>query len=238
MMDSIGHPRSSAIYLLMMFVAVALTGCATIESQPALDEANVMVPTTGTRGEICCAMANGIPRQETLVQTAVGLLGRNRVEVGGRHYTPDCSGLVRGVYATQRVDLYDGLGELDGGNGVGRIFTHVVEHGRIHYGPTVHSGDLVFFHNTWDFNRDGLPNDPLTHVGVVEKVERDGTVIFVSWVSAGVERYRMNLRRPDMHKTADGRVLNDYMRRKGSGDHQATRYLTGQLFAAFGTVLR
>ena len=224
--------------LLTVFVAVALTGCATIGRQSAQDEVNVMVPTTGTRGEICCAMANGVPRQGAVVQTAVGLLGRNRVEVGGRLYTPDCSGLVRGVYATQLVDLYGGLGELDGGNGVGRIYTHVVEHGRIHYGPTVHPGDLVFFHNTWDFNRDGLPNDPLTHVGVVEKVERDGTVIFVSWVSAGVERYRMNLQKPDLYKTTDGRVLNDYMRRKSSGDHQATRYLTGQLFAAFGTVLR
>ncbi|MBH0176910.1 MAG: hypothetical protein HP491_03380 [Nitrospira sp.] len=238
MTDFVSHPRFSTIYLLVMFVTVALTGCATIGRQLAQNEIDVMVPTTGTRGEICCAMANGIPRQVALAQTAVGLLGRNRVEVGGRSYTPDCSGLVRGLYATQRVDLYDGLGELDGGNGVGRIYTHVVEHGRIHYGPTVHPGDLVFFHNTWDFNRDGLPNDPLTHVGVVEKVERDGTVLFVSWVSAGVERYRMNLRQPDMHKTADGRVINDYMRRRGSGDHQVTRYLTGQLFAAFGTVLR
>ena len=187
---------------------------------------------------MCCAMANGLAKQEALARTAVGFLGRSRVEVKGRRYTSDCSGLVRGVYATQRVDLYDGLGELDGGNGVGRIFTHVVEHGRIHYGPTVHPGDLVFFHNTWDFNRDGLPNDPLTHVGVVEKVEQDGTVTFVSWVSAGVERYRMNLRQPDVHKTANGRILNDYMRRKGPGDPPVMRYLTGQLFAAFGTVLR
>jgi hypothetical protein len=223
---------------LAVLVAVALQGCSATAFQSAQDEADVIALTTGTRGEICCAMANGVPKQGALVQTAVGLLGRNRVEVGGRYYTPDCSGLVRGVYASQRVDLYDGLGELDGGNGVGRIFTHVVQQGRIHYGPTVHPGDLVFFHNTWDFNRDGLPNDPLTHVGVVEKVERDGTVIFVSWVSAGVERYRMNLRQPDAHKTTDGRVINDYMRRKSSGDHQATRYLTGQLFAAFGTVLR
>jgi hypothetical protein len=238
MMDFVGHSRSPAIYLLVVFLAGVLQSCIMAGRQPAQEEANVMVPTTGTRGEICCAMANGVPRQGALVQTAVGLLGRNRVEVGGRHYSQDCSGLVRGVYATQRVDLYDGLGELDGGNGVGRIFTHAVQHGRIHYGPTVHPGDLVFFHNTWDFNRDGLPNDPLTHVGVVEKVERDGTVIFVSWVSAGVERYRMNLRQPDTHKTTDGRVINDYMRRKSSGDHQATRYLTGQLFAAFGTVLR
>ena len=238
MRDFVRHPRSPAIYLLIMSVAVALTGCATIGHQPAPDEANVMVPTTGTRGAICCAMAKGMPRQEALVQTAIRLLGRSRVEVGGRHYTPDCSGLVRGVYATQLVDLYDGLGELDGGNGVGRIYTHAVQQGRIHYGPTVHPGDLVFFHNTWDFNRDGFPNDPLTHVGVVEQVERDGTVVFVSWVSAGIERYRMNLRRPDIHKTAGGRVINDYIRRKGLGDHHATRYLTGQLFAAFGTVLQ
>jgi hypothetical protein len=48
----------------------------------------------------------------------------------------------------------------------------------------------------------------------------------------------MNLRQPGLHKTADGRVINDYMRRKEQGDHQATRYLTGQLFAAFGTVLQ
>lgn len=206
--------------------------------QPVQEEVSMMTLTTGPRGVVCCVLVNGESKQTALAQTAGGLVGRSRIEVGGRRYGSDCSGLVRGVYASQRVDLHDGLGELDGGNGVGRIYTHVVEHGRIHYGPTVHPGDLVFFHNTWDFNRDGLPNDPLTHVGIVETVERDGTVIFVSWVSAGVERYRMNLRHPGIHKTAEGRVLNDHMRRKGAGDPEATRYLTGQLFAAFGTVLQ
>ena len=194
--------------------------------------------TTGPRGSACCVLGQGKSGQTALAKTAVGLIGRYRIEIGGQRYASDCSGLVRGVYATQHVDLYDGLGELDGGNGVGRMYTHVVEHGRIHYGPKVHPGDLVFFHNTWDFNRDGLPNDPLTHVGIVETVERDGTVIFLSWVSAGVERYRMNLRQPGIHKTPEGRVLNDHIRRKGPSDSQTTQYLTGQLFAAFGTVLR
>jgi hypothetical protein len=221
--------------LLAIVLAAALHACAT---NNASDLNGLTVLTTGTRGEICCAMANGVSSQEALAKAAVGLLGRSQIEVGKRRYTPDCSGLVRGVYATQNVDLYGGLGELDGGNGVGRIYTHVVQHGRIHYGPTVHPGDLVFFHNTWDFNMDGRPNDPLTHVGVVERVESDGTVLFVSWVSAGIERYRMNLQTPDTHKSADGRVLNDYMRRKGLGDPKATRYLTGQLFAAFGTLLQ
>ena len=238
-MASPGALSRTTLILLASLLAAALQACVTTDGrQPGLsNEPDVMVPTTGTRGEICCSMADRIPVQEALAQAAVGLLGRSRIEVGSRQFTSDCSGLARGVYVTQRIDLYSSLGELDGGNGVGRIYTHVMQHGRIHYGPTVHPGDLVFFHNTWDFNRDGFPNDPLTHVGVVERVELDGTVVFVSWVSAGAERYRMNLQEPDTHKTADGRVLNDFMRRKGLGDPKATRYLTGQLFAAFGTIL-
>jgi probable lipoprotein NlpC len=234
MMSSSDGRHFFAIGLLALLVS-GTVGCAGIGHQSAQDERRV-IPTMGTRGTHCCAMAKAVPTQTALAKTAVRFVGRSRVEVGGRHYTPDCSGFVRGVYASQRVDLYGGLGELDGGNGVGRIFTHVVQHGRIHYGPTVHPGDLVFFHNTWDFNRDGLPNDPLTHVGVVETVDLDGTVMFVSSVSGGIERYRMNLKHPDTHKAADGRVLNDFLRRKHIGDTPGTYYLAGRLFAAFGTL--
>jgi probable lipoprotein NlpC len=234
-MNSADNRYSYASGLVALLVAGMLSGCATTGRQSLQGQAD-MAPTMGTRGTHCCAMAKGIPRQTALAKTAVRFVGQSRVQVGGQNYAPDCSGFVRGVYATQRVDLYGGLGELDGGNGVGRIFTHVVQHGRIHYGPTVHPGDLVFFHNTWDFNHDGLPNDPLTHVGVVEKVDLDGTVVFVSSVSAGIERYRMNLKHPDTHKAADGRVLNDFLRRKHFSDHPGTYYLTGRLFAAFGTL--
>ena len=235
MMSSADHNDLFMIGLLLLLVSGVTSGCATTGRQPLPDETSV-IPTMGTRGAHCCAMAKAVPRQAALAKTAVRFVGQSRIQVDGRNYTPDCSGFVRGVYASQLVDLYGGLGELDGGNGVGRIFTHVVEHGRIHYGPTVHPGDLVFFHNTWDFNRDGLPNDPLTHVGVVEKVDLDGTVVFVSSVSAGIDRYRMNLRHPDTHKSADGRILNDFLRRKHLGDSQGTYYLAGRLFAAFGTL--
>jgi hypothetical protein len=66
-------------------------------------------------------------------------------------------------------------------------------------------------------------------------VERDGTVVFISRVSSAIERYRMNLRVPNAVRSADGRILNDYLRRKKTGDPRATGYLTGQLFAGFGT---
>jgi hypothetical protein len=115
------------------------------------------------------------------------------------------------------------------------IYEHVRDQGRVHAGPVVHPGDLVFFDNTWDYNGDGKANDPLTHVGIVERVEFDGTIVFISRVSEAIERYRMNLARPHIHQTGDGRILNDYMRRKRSSDGDGTRYLTGELFAAFGT---
>ncbi|MGC3973733.1 MAG: hypothetical protein QM771_05025 [Nitrospira sp.] len=93
----------------------------------------------------------------------------------------------------------------------------------------------MFFDNTWDFNGDGLVNDPLTHVGIVEQVEPDGTIVFISRVAGAIERYRMNVAHPHIHRTADGRLLNDYMRRKHWRDGEHTAYLTGELFAAFGT---
>jgi probable lipoprotein NlpC len=231
-------------YLLAILLAALLQGCAmddrAMGPRPDTRSGGIRdgaVLMNRMRGQPCCEKGPATVRQQALAQVAVGFLGRSRIEVNGRLFPFDCSGLARAVYAAQGIDLYDGLGELDAGNGVGRIYGHVLRLGRIHYGPTVHPGDLVFFHNTWDFNRDGSFNDPLTHVGVVETVEPDGTVLFVSQVSAGIERYRMNLRSPDRHRASDGRVLNDYLRRKGFGDSDGIPYLTGQLFAAFGTVI-
>ena len=207
------------------------------DGAPVIELTDGIVPVGRVYGRTCCALGEGTPRQEALARAAIRLLGRSRIEVNGRRFTSDCVGLARGVYVSQDIDLYDGLEEPPRGfNGVRFIHQYVKQHGWLHYGPTVHAGDLVFFHNTWDFNRDGRFNDPLTHVGVVERIEDNGTIVLVSRVSEGVQRYRMNLREPDTHRAPDGRILNDFMRRKGFRDPHAAQYLTGQLFAAFGTL--
>ena len=69
----------------------------------------------------------------------------------------------------------------------------------------------------------------------IERVESDGTIVFISRVAEAIERYRMNLAHPHVHRTPDGRILNDYMRRKRWSDDKGTLYLTGELFASFGT---
>ena len=158
----------------------------------------------------CCRTTQAELRKRAIVQTAVNLVGAKTIESQGRRISYDCAGVTRAIYLAHGIDLFEG-------------------------GPVVQAGDLVFFDNTWDYNGDGLVNDPLTHVGIVERVESNGTIVFISRVAGAIERYRMNVAHPHIHRTADGRLLNDYMRRKHWRDGEQTPYLTGELFAAFGT---
>jgi hypothetical protein len=183
----------------------------------------------------CCRPARPAAKQGALVRTAAGLVGADTIEFNGRRIAYDCAGVTRAIYLAHGIDLYEGPAAARNVNGVRLIYAHVEKRGRIHRGPVVHPGDLVFFDDTWDYNGDGRDNDPLTHVGIVERVEPDGTIVFISRVAKAIERYRMNLAQPHVHRAADGRILNDYMRRKRSSDSKSTRYLTGELFAAFGT---
>jgi hypothetical protein len=184
----------------------------------------------------CCRSQPGTQKQQAIAHTASRLVGARTIQTGNRFITYDCAGVTRAIYLSQGIDLYEGGEQKAHANGVRIIYEHVRAYGRLHHGPTVRPGDLVFFDNTWDVNQDGILNDSLTHVGIVEAVEQNGTVVFISRVSNAIERYRMNLREPNAIRTADGRLLNDYLRRKKSGDPSATGYLTGQLFAGFGTL--
>jgi len=183
----------------------------------------------------CCRATQADSRQQAIVRTAANLVGATTIESQGRRLSYDCAGVTRAIYLAHGIDLYSEGAAGGQTNGVGLIYNHVRKQGRLHRGPLVHPGDLVFFDNTWDFNGDGLVNDPLTHVGIVEQVEQDGTVVFISRVAGAIERYRMNVAHPHVHRTAGGRLLNDYMRRKHWRDGAQTAYLTGELFAAFGT---
>lgn len=182
----------------------------------------------------CCQSVDAVSRRAAIVRTAAKLVGARTIELNGRRIAYDCAGVTRAIFLEHGIDLYSGANNPKA-NGVRLIHTHMRQHGRFHRGPAVHPGDLVFFDNTWDYNNDGEMNDPLTHVGIVERQESDGTIVFISRVAGAIERYRMNIALPHVHKTAEGRLLNDYIRRKEIGDPADTGHLTGELFAVFGT---
>jgi hypothetical protein len=221
--------------LVAGLVAALLYGCASGEPARVTSRTHVSAaPAVPARPRDCCVVAAATPSQAAIGRTAAAFVGAPRIEAAGRRLRFDCSGLARGVYLTHGVDLFDGIETDDTANGVRLIYRHVSRYGRIHDGPDPRPGDLVFFHNTLDRDGDGRANDLFTHVGIVERVEADGTVLFVSHVSRGIERYRMNLAAPSRRLADDGRVLNDYMRRRRPSDPSPTRYLTGELFAGFG----
>ena len=134
------------------------------------------------------------------LRVARNMLGNTRVRVGGRSYRSDCSGYVTAVFEEAGLSLIPAQPEGESGTEI--LYNAVRDRGGLHR-RRPDPGDLVFFHDTWDRNRNGRLDDRFTHVGVVERVEADGTVVFLHYVSGAVKRYRMNLDRSDVHRDPD-----------------------------------
>lgn len=111
------------------------------------------------------------------------------------------------------------------------------EEGQTHRRKRPDIGDLAFFDNTYDRNRDGRVNDELTHVAIVLDVDDDGTILLAhGGTSAGRSELRMNLLHPSDHRADDGTVRNDYLRRRRSNDRAGTPHLAGEMWRGFATL--
>jgi hypothetical protein len=157
-------------------------------------------------------------------------VGKGPIVVNGERFRMDCSGVARGIYARAGHKL--GTVEVAGATNDTRVLFEMVRRTgslrRHHPLP----GDLAFFDDTWDQNGNGLRDDPLSHVAVVEKVEDDGTVLLVHRVGKSIVRARMNLDFPLDRHDKSGRTLNHYLRTAQGGEPAKT---TAELFVAFGS---
>jgi cell wall-associated NlpC family hydrolase len=162
---------------------------------------------------------------------AASSLGGQPIIVGGVRYRFDCSGVASGIYAKAGFPL--GSDAIDGGGlDVRRLYELVKATGSLRKSDPL-PGDLVFFDDTYDYNGNGQLDDPLSHVGVVERVVDDGTVIFVHRIGQQVVRARLNLRFPARRHDDKRQPLNHYLR-SASGAWPAKT--TGELFVAFGSL--
>lgn len=142
-----------------------------------------------------------------------------------RDLPDDCTGFVRLVFEQVDIELMNHGQPKD--NGVTAMWRGAKRSGAL-VKRAMRPGDLVFFLETYDRNRDGRRNDGLTHVGIVEEILADGTVVFLHRAGQGVSRSRFHPRAPTVRHTNDGRVLNDYLRAK-SRKYRA--YTAGELWA-------
>jgi hypothetical protein len=157
-------------------------------------------------------------------------VGLSSLKTVSKTVNDDCSGLTQLAFRQKDLSLFPER-TFPGESGVAAIHRKASALGALREQPR--TGDLVFFRETHDRNRDGKRNDGLTHIGVVERVGRDGTVTFVHRAGNGVKRAKLNLRNPHLRKDTRGRVLNDYLRRP---DGISEIRLTGQLVAGFAKV--
>ena len=214
------------------------TGAASVESVTRalgdMMDAARLVSATSTR--VLLLGVGGPPSRlaALIVERAVQLVGVKHLGRVDRGVPDDCSGLVRLAYQKAGIDLVS-HGFLEGENAVSAIYRRAQGQGALHL-RRPRPGELVFFRETYDRNRDGLRNDGMTHIGVVESVEPEGTVTFIHRGGKGIARSRMNLLFPRTHRIgAGGPVLNDYLRAASRGQRA---WLTGELFVGFASPVR
>jgi probable lipoprotein NlpC len=176
--------------------------------------------------------------QARLGARAASLVGHTGgFEAHGERFNRDCTGFIQAVDALEGVPLRALMREAAPGerSGVAAAHRTMQRFGKVFGGGGAWPapGDLVFWHDTYDRNRNGKADDRFTHVGVVEYVV-DGTVVFLHRGSSGVARGVMTPARPN-ERAADGVVVNTPLR-AANPRLRGTPALAGALFAGYGRI--
>jgi hypothetical protein len=171
--------------------------------------------------------------RQAIVEQASALWGTSDLRPLGPGFKNDCSGFIQGLFGMsgykiqyRHVRRNRSLSES--------LYLTLRDKGLTFNEGYPNIGDLAFFWNTVPSDRNA---EGITHVALVEKVDEDGTVHLLHYVSGRVSRLRMNLRHPRERADHSGRIINDYLRRSESGWPRRD-FLAGNLFAAYGDLYR
>ncbi|MGC8765071.1 MAG: NlpC/P60 family protein [Brevinematia bacterium] len=176
---------------------------------------------------------------ERIVDISRKSIGLKKIpSVGGKNFTSDCIGFVRYVYYKAGVDLLKLYGY--GRGGVSSVYDGMKKRNWIYEGKIPALGDLIFFDNTYDVNRDRKWNDALTHIGIVTGYGKNNTIFFVHYASGGVKEDRINLFYPNTHafrqKNGTLYVINSHLRFNRGEGYSRKDYLASSFFRCFGRV--
>lgn len=158
------------------------------------------------------------------VDHASALVGEAALTVDGEHFASTSSGLVAAAYAAGGLRLQPGA--IGGTPTNQEIWDLMAGAGRGVELEDVASGDILFFDNTFDANGNGVRDDLLTHVAIVESVSIDGTISFFHYARAGVTEGVVTPHEPSRRlDPVIGAQLNTVLRMRADGGPR----LAGQL---------
>lgn len=213
-----------------------LSGCTSVYRMPgplgAVGQAADYPAPAGSQAEVAAKpSAVKAPRAnatgQAVADAACAFEGARSIAVRGVKYRFDCSGFVEAAMDSAGVHFEGSSRDL---------FEAARERGVLHRRHRPDVGDIAFFDDTYDKDGDGRVNDPLSHVAVVVRVEGDGTIGMVHLGGSGIAPLTMNLRDPEAHQDAAGRLLNDYLRAASKRDPPRVKHLAGELWVAFGSL--
>lgn len=160
---------------------------------------------------------------EQVAEIALALRGQNELVVNGTAFRFDCSGFVLAAYTLADIELSGNTRSL---------FEQASNSERLSSAPSI--GDMVFFDNTYDRNKNGRLDDSLSHIAIVVGIDADGTIHMVHLGGSGITDLTMNLQHASTHKSPGGKVWNSYLRINKKGEKSPR--LTGQLYRSFASV--
>lgn len=170
--------------------------------------------------------------RQQIVDGGLSLVGKEKLVVNGKSYSFDCTGVVLASYAFAEIDLAFRFNRYSG-NGVRRIFYTLHDEDLLYRVDYPIPGDIIFWDNTYDANRNGKVDDEFTHVGLVIAVADDGLISYLHhhYRQGAIVEY-MNLLEPDKDFDNAGRRINSALRMRGLGGDIGTN--AAQLFRIFG----
>lgn len=145
----------------------------------------------------------------------------NSLYFNGKKFRNDCSGLIYGIFSAADIDLLSQTAK-ETGNGVSRLYKVMDKNDLIHKNMLPRPGDLIFWSNTYG----EWGKKPLSHIGVVVSVDKDGSIEFVhnNTYLGAIRKERMNLYKPH-----ERMPVNHYMRYDSQYKKTAA-----ELFDSFG----
>ena len=206
----------------MLALLLLLAGCAAGPRFPGPLAPMGKSPSYARRAEPPPLPAPPSPVEEIDRSSPIAAAARYYLDHSPAGWRDDCSGFVCAVLDRAGIPLTGNTRSL---------WELAKELDVVHRRKVPDVGDVVFFDNTYDRNRNGRADDDLSHIAVVVAVEEDGTIVMAhNGTSEGRATLRMNLRSPDVHRQ-DGRVLNDWLRASRPGGPA----LSGELWRGFAT---
>lgn len=225
-----GNHASFALLVLAVTMFSGWTSFALSQPDPTRDPLVAGAIPQAQVAQLESARAGFAPGEIRTSELSLALAraGRHLLKYRPVGFRDDCSGFISAVVSRAGVPM---------NARVRQMWNIATTYGTSHFDPVPLIGDLVFFDNTYDADRNLRWDDPRSHVALVVDVEPDGTIIMVHNGGGNARSLiRMNLQQPHVYKDATGKVLNSVLRTRKWTDPAHAVYLTGEMWNGFATV--